>query len=288
MVLGADPIPCPDGVAVISQTCDARLEKIPHLLVALVVRKTEDEVPSLRRGQSQRYVKIGLDDDTCIDLDVIQSVAKHVAASAEVVWKFPADDVDAVSNLGTQIGRRFSRFPIPDKAIPWLAPLQKLLTDKSGHPAKPVGAVLDSIDEVRVSAANHWYAPGRELTLHVILKRDVLSARPDDTPPIPSETLADWLNTKTRTVDDIAARIPKANGDDLEILWQQFVERLAERCLAHAHKHRDYAAGEVTDVVAVLATADDFTLYDFRRSQTLDLEFLSDAHSPVVDESHDR
>jgi hypothetical protein len=148
------------------------------------------------------------------------------------------------------------------------------------------------VDELRVEPSSPWSHLPHGLTLCVILKRDVLPLFPEDKLPQKPDGFDDTLRTggQLKSADEIATRIEKTT-DPVAIywLWQALAEAWALKCrprqsdlrrLDDAARDRTLKAVEDDEIAFDLTTVDDFSMYRYKHSEMLDLDYLSPSEPP--------
>ncbi|MEU9824746.1 hypothetical protein [Micromonospora chersina] len=282
----ADWLATPDGLVVISQTCDIVRPDPPHLLVTPLVRLTGSDASEARGGKRPRYVAVPeLGSDAFADLSVIASLDKQDPDVAKFTRGLKTDE--QIRFFGRAVGRRFARFPFPDEVVPWFQPLQKLVRSRYQKEGNPEGDAFARVAELRVEAMDGWTAPPYDLTLVVILEPGELPVfAGDEMPDIPRE-LETWLRPSgtLRPGIEIADRLLKENdATSRYFLWLGLAESWANRCrpataalarLEPVDREKVLAAVAGDAVGVEVLTADEFGLDRYRRSEELDLEHLS-------------
>lgn len=263
-------------VAIVSQTCDIVQEKRESIQVCPLVNLNENQVVerSARYRENPRYVLVGRENSQLFaDLARIYSMSKSdltdVTRSADSTLMFESSFV--TREFGLAVGRFFSRFAVPDGIQPWLAPLQSLIREKYRKENSELGRVLREVVEIRVEASD-WEAPKATLTIHVICKAGSVPSLPDSDMQSLSD-LSKWdLNKVLSNLlkDDVDAPLRVS-------LWHAFAQCLADRCKPKSKTMEDPdVALAVAEVEAVLWSDDEFPLSKVRRSEQLDIDFLSD------------
>lgn len=267
----------PDGAAIVSQTCDVRHTKVASVILGKVVTLDREQNREAFTGESSRFASLD-DDGRFIDLDTLQSVPKTTLSARTVTVGFPAKDSQRVSSLGSAIGRRFARFPLPDEVVPWLRPLRDVVMKKYRKDSALGRVLRDAIYDIRISA-DQWAQPGRDLTIHLVLEPGVVPTTADV--PVASDDLAAWLSANPdRSPGMIAERMEEAFGDDLARLWGEFADSLATACQTKARLGSQFEHAAVDEVVTELWSVDEFPYQAFRKSESLDYEFLSGGEPP--------
>lgn len=281
-VLGPDgsqvSVPAPLGVVLISQTCDVVLPGRPAVQVARRIRLPTDEARDARDGKRPRYAHLPqLGDRDFTDLDVIGTVAKGQVAAFARTQGVASDE--EIRRFAGAVARKFGRFAFPDEVVPWLRPLEEVVSSKTRKPSSPEGKALAEVVELRVEAANGWGSDPYELTLCVIVQPGTLPTFPDDDiPPLPV-ALDTWLHNAEgelrRSSGEIAARLENAaDPADRHWLWMGLGEAWERKCDPGSNASEAVRTA-VADLVAEVVPADEFPLTRVRRSEVLDLDHLS-------------
>ncbi|MEU1084298.1 hypothetical protein ABZ368_29375 [Streptomyces sp. NPDC005908] len=275
----------PDGVAIISQTCDVVQPNKAYLQVAPIVRLPASLVKQAAKGAMPGYVAVPeAGPDAFADLDHIATVSKaHVALLAP---QRGVADVAAMRVFGMRVGRRFSRFAFPDAVVPWLEPLKRSVIRKAGKTSSPLGFVLDEwVESLRLECAPSWdVGPPYQLTLLVIVKPGLLPVVLEDEMPEPPAELTQWLWDEEGNVSQrpaaIAERLVKVgvSGDRGERLWlwEGFGQSLVADCqpdpLVPSDVLNAVAEGKID---AEITTIRDIAYERVLRSEEIDVEHLS-------------
>ncbi|WP_406838056.1 hypothetical protein ACICHK_20630 [Streptomyces sp. AHU1] len=277
--------PTPDGVVIISQTCDIVQQNKAYLQVAPIVRLPENLVKQAAKGARPGYVAVPeAGSDAFADLDHIATVSKaHVALLAP---QRGVADVAALRAFGMRVGRRFSRFAFPDEVSPWLEPLKSAVISKAGNTNSPLGRVLDGwVESLRLECSPSWDAgPPYQLTLLVLVKPGLLPVFDENEKPEPPPALEQWLWDEEGRVKQrpaaIADRLTKLTTDgertERHWLWEGFAQSLAAECNPKAPAPDDVtnavAGGEID---AEVTTIRDITYERVLQSEEIDVDHLS-------------
>lgn len=126
-------ISAPDGVVIVSQTCDVVQSNRSAVQVARLVHLEGSTAVEARDGRRPRYVHVPARGQTAFaDLEVIGTMTKVSLAGQE---RTPGVDADGdVRRFGQAVGRKFNRFPFPDHVVDWLRPLEEIAQSKSQRP----------------------------------------------------------------------------------------------------------------------------------------------------------
>ncbi|MER6313605.1 hypothetical protein ABT237_07520 [Streptomyces sp. NPDC001581] len=276
--------PTPDGVVIISQTCDVVRDTKEYLQVAPLVRLTGNTARQAAKGAMPGYVLVP-EADAFADLDHVATVSKQ-----HLAMLVPQRGVASTQDLrlfGMRVGRRFSRFAFPDAVSEWLQPLKGLVIDKAGRATSALGRVLDEqVESLRLECSPSWDegAP-YELTLLVVVKPGLLPVLDEKQPaPSASPNLSRWLwdaeGALLRKPVVIAEKIdtvtPSTSVGDRLWLWECFAESLAATCRPPASAPPEIAdAVNGREISAEVATAREVVYERILRSEEIDLEHLS-------------
>lgn len=262
-----------DGLhVVVSQSCDVVQPKRELLQLAPLCCL---DGPALIRGalkkENPRYPLVLRGDDPLFaDLARIVSVQKIDVINAPVSPGSDGNSELEEREFGLAVARWFGRFAFPDEVQPWLAPVQKRIRDKYDKPASSLASVLRLVSEIRVEA-DSWSRFPLDLTLHVIVLAGTLPTVPDDVEvstmaPIPGD-----LNGLCGALLDCEDPVR------LSVLWAAFAEALADLCAPRgAALAEEGVSTAVASVVGEVWSDDEFPLSRVRKSEQLDVDFLSE------------
>jgi hypothetical protein len=284
-VAGVTNFATPLDVAIVSQTCDIVQSGRPNLIVARVVRLGGSEAREAGSGAQPRYVSLpAYRENTFVDLEFCGSLAKTRVLELEILGSGvdPNNHVQA-RQFALAVGRRFSRFPFPDMLYPWLRPLQDSIRDKYDNENSALGRAMQRVVELRVEAIS-WHVSPLDLTLHVVVEAGAVP-EPDDVDAQMPAALVRWLRPggqQVRRPTEIAEKLfPAQPGrrptpNDAYFLWGAFAEALAAECKPRGKDATDPPVlNAVASIVGQLSSEDEFNLLQMRRSELLDLEYLS-------------
>ena len=297
LIIDADGNPCqyatPDGVALLSQTCDIVQADRLTVVAAPLVRLSDDVRRQAAKGKRPRYVALpAVGDDAFVDLDFIGTLRKESVVSCWQKSGLGPDDM-AVRTFGRRVARMFGRFAFPDEVVPWLAPLADIVAEKYHKASAGEAQALRHIAEMRVEAARGWTAAPYDLTLAVIVRAGVLPELDEDDQVDVPESLRAWLRTPDgglrRMSGDIANRLFAAELDssgqttspspvERYHLWLALAEAWAQRCAPRGAARNDATiVGAVRGgfVAGELVSEDEYSLARYRRSEQLDVDHLS-------------
>jgi hypothetical protein len=269
----------PEGVVVLSQTCDIVQVDRRTVQVAPVVGLTGDWAREAASGHRPRYVALpGAGEDKFGDLECIATVHKNDLVDIDNKPGVTSHREERL--LAFAIGRRFTRFPFPDELHPWLRPLETVLQEKARRPASPIGQALQRVSEIRIFADGGWSEPAPyNLTVVIIVEEGTLPyARDDDLPPI-TEALSKWLRRGgaelIRAPGPIAEKLMTATRpEDKYHLWLALAEAWASQCRPTAEADQS-VLDAVDSIDAELVTENELTVDRWWASEALDLDYLS-------------
>lgn len=273
-------VPETHGAVVVSQTCDACLPHRERIQIAPLFRlENANEAREAASGARPQYVgvpKVG--PDFFADLDCITTVAKTALISSERVAGVETDD--EVREFAFSVARRYGRFAYPDEVVKCLGPLTAALKEKARKAKSPLGQALASLHSIRVQCED-WTRTPHELTLIVILEADVVPSDPDDIgEPPPDLDAPSNAGLKTQ-VNKYATYLGASGRSQTERYfgWQYLAEIWARQCEDAARSKE--LTDHVSSVTAELAAVDDFPLSRVLKTESLDLDYLSDSRKPM-------
>lgn len=266
-------------LAVVSQTCDIVLPatKRPTVLLAPVVQLT-GTIAMQARTDMPRYIQLPQAGSDCFaDLAYIHAVGKDCLTNLTHAPGIDSADIDAVRSFALAVSRWFGRFAFPDEVVPWLRPLEKLVREKYEKPNSAIGRVLRHVVEIRVQAES-WTARPLDLTLNVIVRAGTFHAEDGD----PSEE--DFFDTASLTDESarpapvVAEEMVRQGNLTSERHWLEFARALANACAPKEAEATAEVRRAVTRVSPLLFTDDDFPLSRVRKSEILDVDYLSEGY----------
>lgn len=288
LVLDLPEGPSGDHV-IVSQSCDVVLEKREMIQLAPVVTLDDQGIRrGALNGDNPRYPPVRHSEPAFADLGRIISLRKDIVNGVE-----PGPGIDPESEVearafGLAVGRWFGRFAFPDNIQPWLAPLQKLIREKYDRPSSPLGQALQSVSEIRVQASDPkedastgkpnprpWSAVPLNLILHIIIGADALPALDDEMTAV--RPLARLADIPSDLVEACQALSTSTDPFEKAALWEAIGAAFSQRCVPHG---KATVAPQVTSAVhsvtAKIWSDDEFPLAMYRKSEQLDIDFLSD------------
>lgn len=283
---GLSETSCDLGAAILTQTCDLVQPRRAYVVVAPVVELDPNDSALASRGRMPQYVQIASDGgNRFVDLTRCATVTKSAVANRKRLHAGvdPEDSV-AASRFGAQIGRRFSRFAFPDEVQPWFRPLQEKVTKAHGKDS-PLGRILRETVDLRIQSTD-WGNPGMQLVIHVIVPASLLPGSVDFDPDGISGDLMRQLRPDGTLIEDVnqiadriwldmsASSTPMSTADR-DYLWNAFAEALAGLCKPKDPNPNPATLRAVASIEGHLSTDEEFSLYLFRRTESLDLDHLS-------------
>jgi hypothetical protein len=270
--------PTPNGVVIISQTCDVvrTHRERPTVQVAKLTQLEGDTEREAAEGRRPRFVALpNAGAGSFADLEVIGTIDKLVLVGLSRQEGVVGDE--QVRRLAAAVGRNFSRFPFPDEVSEQLKPLVDDVRRKYGSAMSPLGRVLQRVMELRLEAQPRWDDPSAVIILVVICNPGVLPTLA--APPNVPAGLERWLQRDTtgvanRSASDIAQRLLAASpsADEAWHLWDQLGRVWARRCSQVSPRR---GTGRRHQFDAEVLSADEFPLDRVRRSEILDVDYLS-------------
>jgi hypothetical protein len=282
--------PTPNGAVVISQTCDVvrTHRERPTVQAAKLTQLEGDWERQAADGRRPRFVAVpNAGAGWYADLEVIGTIDKRVLVGLS--RQEGVVDDEQVRRFAAAVGRNFSRFPFPDEVSEQLKPLVDDVRGKYGSATSPLGRVLQHVMELRLEARPRWDDPDAVITLIVICDPGVLPTF-EDPQDVPTN-LAQWLRRDSagitsRSPNDIAVRLLEVSPSSVEAwhLWDQLGRVWARRCSRINPMH---GTGTAHEFHAEVLSADEFTLDRVRRSEIVDVDYLSPptpAEAPAVED----
>lgn len=269
-----------DSVVLVSQSCDASLPHRERIQIApLVHLKAADDVREAASGLRTRYVAVPRAGKDCYaDLDAITTVAKTALVTCERV---PGVESDVeVREFAFSVSRRYGRFAYPDQVVECLNPLTDALRAKARKEKSPLGQAVASVHSIRVHCED-WTRTPHQLTLIVILEAEVVPLDPDDVGEPPDDLDAPTDENLKGQINKCAKYLGETSHSqsDRYFAWQYLIEIWARQCEAAAQSKG--LTGSVSSVTAQLASVDEFPLSRVLRTESLDLDYLSDSRKPM-------
>ncbi|MGY2898433.1 hypothetical protein ACVKXF_001056 [Curtobacterium sp. PvP017] len=280
--------PCPEGVVIVSQTCDVVQDSKTVCLVAPIVPAENAVVSRARKGQAPLKLYMPEHDGTPVqiaDLDYIAAVPKSSLIGTTLTARRGADEQSKPArDIAHRLGRVFTRFPFPDEVYPAFAKLRSRAQKTAGG-AGWFGQVLDYVDDLRVTA-DQWPAPERNLILRVVVEERYLIPVEDADPTwawetalvvgrkdgelLPRLSLDRTSELLVRNLQSLDADPTTTDTTTILRLWEQWVTNFQASDLTPVSPH-------VATFTAELVSDVELTYADWKTSESLDLEVLSDS-----------
>lgn len=263
--------------ALISQTCDIVLAKRPTLTVAPVTELDGQELLQAKKRDNPRFIALPeLGNTAFVDLSHIESILKSETESSFL----PVDGIDLVSDVARRdfalaVGRWFSRFAFPDEVVPWLRPVLAVIRQKHDRPESALGQLLNRVVEFRVEAAD-WSERPLDLILHMVVPAGAVPQleEPPENPTLIARLRDADGNVRAPTaIAEILQSLTEP--EDLVLGWGALAESLGAICYPKDTEMTEQVKGAVRAVTGMLASDDEFSLANVRRSEILDLDYLS-------------
>lgn len=287
----AELVPTPAGVAIISQTCDIVQPGKERCIVAPVLQSPDKAcLQGAKKGRKPLHLFIASREEgnsRVADMERSASIPKVRLIGQPILARAAdGDSSEAARAVAWRIGRAFSRFPFPDEVYPAFNKLRESAQSKAGTPS-PLGQVFDLVQELRVGA-DQWAAPGRRLTLYVLLPTELLESLDSQDPNWTWNTehvyglrrnetksglpLARTCELLLRNQNPQPADGPR-NSTTVAQLWQLFGEKLTDQLLTPS------LSDEVIAFEAEVLSDIEMTVRDYQSTESLDLEVLSDSRA---------
>jgi hypothetical protein len=279
----------PNGIAILSQTCDVvQPSKVRCLVAPVIADPSDGALSSARKGQKPLHLY--LESTTakptrCLaDIEYAVSIPKATLVGLPITARYVEQASGrAARTVAWRVGRAFSRFPFPGEVYPAFSRLRRQAQDKAGSEGN-FGRVLDRVEDLRV-AADQWSGPGRKLTLYIVVAEELLIP-PDDVDP-------SWHWSPKRVMGlrsdepqtglslDRVSQLILANLDadksSLARLWRLFGQIMQEQLLS------PMLSDEVATFEVVVLSDSEMTFRQYQQTESLDLEVLSDStHTTVM------
>jgi hypothetical protein len=278
---GGTPVehPCPQGVAIVSQSCDAAQPGRRTIQVAPVVTLADAMANEARSGKRPQYAHLAsLGGDRFANLDVVTTADKASLVGLDRVRGVEHDD--AIRRFAGSVARKYGRFAYPDEVVRCLDPMRVNLSSRAHKPKSPLGQVLQKVYGVRVESKSGWAASPYDLTLIVITQPGALPfGDPHDDLPDEPDGLAEQIcgpqsGTLNARITSIATHLLDATVDvERYWAWHYMAAAWTEQCAVEADKHN--LRGVVRSIDYDLAAVDEFPLSRVNSTEALDLDYLS-------------
>ena len=279
---GFERIQTPRGVVLLSQTCDIIQPTKARCVVAPVISADAQMMSAAAKGRSPLLFYAEVIDGLPVvaDMQQIVSVPKTLLIGRVMRARTVADvSSREAADLADRIGRAFTRFAFPNEVYGALRKLRQEAQHKSGTDS-PFGRVLDYVDELRVSS-DQWSAPGRHLTLWVVVDQEYLLPLDYADPAwqwdqqhiagLKAGERADGM-TLNRACELLLGSLGTGQAA-APALWERFSQLLQAQLL------EPYLDHEVASFDVELVSDADMTYQEYKTTASLDLEVLSDVQA---------
>lgn len=274
---GEDQDSSNDGIVILSQTCDVLSKSKERVIVAPVRVAGKELFANASRGKTPLFIPISERDSRdafrVIDLMYCFSIPKSNISQGithrELVNVEDATDVMQFSN---RLARLFTRFPFPDEIHDFLKKLQDKVRSKSGKTNSPLGAALECVKYIRISCSD-WNSKHRHIAFFFIIDSCFMVSADEE---IYDEGAIEGLHGKSLEdcdFNEICLLIGKNKNDKfaMSMLWANFENTFAKGIWGSSENISD----EVQSVICSCTSEDDFSISQWDRTFSLDLESLS-------------
>jgi hypothetical protein len=258
----------PPGIVVITQTCDLVAKDPadhPFLQAAMLVELPKTTAKEARSGSRPRYAHLPqIGDVWFADLDYISTYEK--AALSHLRRDRGVEGTGEQDAFGRAVGRKFSRFAFPNDLHDTLRSLLAKFRERYARDASPEGLALRRVLQIRAHADPGWDSSCINAHMTFLLPEGELL--PSASEPIePSGDLQRWFAKKTRKASELAELLGRSvDPIDIAWLWSHLVEAWAREC---------EPVGKIAVLTADVECEDEMRVSQLRRSQVLDLDYLS-------------
>lgn len=272
----SESIATPDGVVLISQTCDLVQDR-ERVLVAPLIAVAPSELVNIKKGRKPLLLAVGSRLEKVANLEMLLSIPREALSGALVAEQtFEERTGTRVAELSSRIARAVARFAFPDEVHDALKRLHRKIVDgysKSTHFA----SVLELIDEFRV-ACDAWDSPQRNMSIYAVIPARYLPAA--DLRPLGWEwtpTTVTGLKNNAERPNDLSleriselllANLQSENDSAVVELWDRWARLLHGNALPAP-------SNEVASVILEAVSGSDFTYDQYVNSGALDFSVLS-------------
>jgi hypothetical protein len=276
----------PEGVVILSQTCDIVQASKSRCLVAPVITPTKQDMADARKGRKPLLLYLEAEAQkiaAVADMEKATSVPKSLLNGHQLLARYGGEASETgARRIASRVGRAFSRFPFPDEVYPVFRDLRSRVQSKSGTESA-FGKVIDLVSDLRV-ASDQWAAPCRRLILYVIVPEDQLIPVEDADPgwawePKRIEGLKQGETADRLDLNRVSALIlQNSNGDTTTLLhlWRMF-GRLVQDTLLQPSLNSEVVSFEVEVLSDV-----EMSYQRFIQTESLDLDVLSGVEHRVA------
>ncbi|MGW1121785.1 hypothetical protein ACWD5B_32520 [Streptomyces tanashiensis] len=248
----------PMGYAVVSQTCDVvrHVSAQPFIQLCPVLRIPADRLRQIQKYESTQLVWLPqLGDDVAADLTRTFTAEKSVLMGQDPIHGVETDE--QIRNFAAVVARRFGRFAFPDDLRDSVERLRSKIIGKHARNSDE-GAALRQLHQIRAEALPNWSAESIEVILHFILEPTVLpelDSWPECNP-----------NMTSATVAEAARRVAASSGPAGAEAWNLLAQAWGALC---------EPKGSIKSISTQVTTTEIFKMEDMRRTEQLDMDYLS-------------
>lgn len=270
----------PKKFVVISQTCDIVLSKRPTVILAMVRELADPERAQAATETNPQLVPLpALGNAYFADLCFIESHQKFDLLDSDFVPGIDLGNTQVERDFSLSITRWFGRFPFPDEVVPWLRPLERVIREKYRKNSALGEMLRQVIVEIRVEELNQWTRAPYKLDIHMIVRAEALPTLPDEIPDMAA--FVQELREPDGRVKAPGALAEIFAATDKEHERHQVLNALAESfaglcIMANLSGEPEAVTSAVAAIDWDLWGDDEFPLARVRKSEPLDLEYLSE------------
>lgn len=276
---GAEQVETPQGVVLMSQTCDLVQDR-DRVLVAPVAEVAAAVMSAVRKGAKPLLIPVGAEPNHVADLERVLSVPRTVLDGAVVLTHAVQErSGEAADRLSARIGRGLHRFAFPDAVHDSLSKMKKKIAEWY-EKSTSLATVLRLVDEFRISCLD-WESAGRDISITAVVPEEYLPAADarDSSWRWGVGTVADLKNGEMpatialeRVSHLILKNIDAENDAAVVALWETWIDALAKAVLPAA-------TAEVASIELSVMSDIEYTYKLMKSSETLDFSVLSDSSS---------
>lgn len=278
--------PTSQAFAVLSQRCDLVQPSKENCAIAPLVDGVNAAVLSLaRKGKTplRLYLRSGDGSERIADLERIVTIPKKTLEGETILARVSSVPSSyEARQLAARIGAVFERFPFPDSLFDVLKAIRSDFQTKADKNSS-IGLALGMVITVRVYA-DQWSEPNRRVHLLLIVDHNFIPAEDDFIPSTCSTHSPTVLETwdRTRTCKELVRinQALKAGEDDhadcRSSLWDRFGKTVREQANLNVEEN---GVPAVASLEVEVLSEDDLSYSRYRRTQSLELEMLSDART---------
>ncbi|MBE3079419.1 hypothetical protein [Clavibacter michiganensis] len=249
-------------------------------MLAPIVEQSDSTLIEARKGRKPLALYLASESSEyahVADLERAFTLVKSDVVGGVLVAQHAGDPSGPdATRIAARIARAFARFAFPDEVYPFFKELRSKLQSKAGTQG-PLGQVLDYVTDIRVRA-DQWQFPQRHLLIYLVIDKALFIAQ-DDYDPNWLWT-EDWVTgvAKNETIEKLSMNrtceliLANLHGDRTTVahLWLHLAETIQADLLV------PFLGNEVTDCEVEAVSDIEFTYRDYRLTESLDLEVLSE------------